>query len=170
MAENNEIINDIFKPSKKGFLGSGIYGVTYKGSFILLFLCQWQLLFSLFIKWPNGKNVSNTGSLYYPNLDKIQVAMKFTHFKKKIYAEKEYEIYSYLYAIDNPEKERYGIPTVYYYGTWRCTVMMAISLLDSVFNKKHEIGNLNVLDALIICKEFVSRTANFVHVWISMVT
>lgn len=36
MAEKNEIINDIFKPSKKGFLGSGIFGVTYKGSFILL--------------------------------------------------------------------------------------------------------------------------------------
>lgn len=133
MAENDEIINDIFKPAKDGYLGSGIYGVTF------------------------------AGTLYYPNSEKIEVAMKFTHFKKKKYAEKEYAIYSYLDAIDNPKVELNGILSVYYYGTWRCTVMMGISLLDSEFNKKHETGNLNVLDALIICKEFVSRIVNLFH-------
>lgn len=90
--------------------------------------------------------------------------MKFTHFKRKQYAEKEYEIYSYLNAIENPKVEHHGIPSVYYYGTWRCTIMMAISLLDSEFNKKHETGNLNVLDALIVCKEFVSEIVNFFYI------
>lgn len=125
-------------------------------------MVRYYIVFTL---WIDGQQYfPNAGTLYYPNSDKIQVAMKFTHLKSKMYSDKEFEIYSYLHAIDNPEMEHFGIPTVYYYGTWECTVMMAISLLDSELNKKSETFNLNVLDALIICKEFVSKTSNFVHV------
>lgn len=37
MAQNGEIIDGIFKPSRNGFLGSGRFGITWKGSFIFIF-------------------------------------------------------------------------------------------------------------------------------------
>lgn len=32
MIGNHEIINDVFKPSKSGFLGEGFFGIVHKGS------------------------------------------------------------------------------------------------------------------------------------------
>lgn len=37
MARKGEIIDGIFKPSKNGFLGSGHFGITWRGSFIFIF-------------------------------------------------------------------------------------------------------------------------------------
>lgn len=104
----------------------------------------------------------HAGTLHYPNTEKMEVAMKFTHINDKNYAEKEYEIYSYLHAIDNPTVELYGIPSVYYYGTWGDFIMMGITLLDSGLKNAHRAGVLNEADLLIVCKEFVSRKKELV--------
>lgn len=82
--------------------------------------------------------------------------MKFTHVMDKTSTEKEYATYTYLNAIDDAKMELYGIPTVYYYGTWDNYIMMAITLLDSGYDKAFKANDLNELDLLILCKEFVS--------------
>lgn len=99
----------------------------------------------------------HAGTLHYPNTETVKVAMKFTHINEKQYAEKEYEIYSYLKAIDNPQVELYGIPSVYYYGTWDDYIIMAITLLDSGFKNSYMAGDLTEVDLLVVCKEFVSK-------------
>lgn len=100
----------------------------------------------------------HAGTLQYPNTEKMEVAMKFTCIGDKEYAQNEYEIYSYLHAIDNPKVELYGIPSVYYYGIWNDEyIMMGITLLDSGLKKTLKDGQLNELDLLIMCKEFVCR-------------
>lgn len=83
--------------------------------------------------------------------------MKFTLSVNTENAMKEYEIYTYLNAINNADVERYGIPAVYFYGTWDVYVMMAITLLDAAFNVTAKKGEINELDILIIFQEFVSR-------------
>lgn len=67
-------------------------------------------------------------------------------------------MYTYLNAINNETVERYGIPSVYYYGVWNNHYLMAITLLDSEFKRHADAGKLNELDLLIICREFVSKT------------
>lgn len=64
--------------------------------------------------------------------------MKFSPVERSIRnSRREYEIYTYLNAIDDPNIEIYGIPTIYYYGTWNNEyTMMAKTLLDTEFEKK----------------------------------
>lgn len=85
-----------------------------------------------------------------------EIAMKFTSSQNEARAKKEYEMYTYLKAIDRPIVEKYGIPSVYYYGTWNDYIMMAITLLDEKFENRVRHGELNKVDLLIICREFVS--------------
>lgn len=89
-------------------------------------------------------------------LDPIRrdVAMKFT--QDAYFAEREFEIYTYLNAINNTDVERYGIPAVYYFGTWHDHVLMAITLLDSKFNECHRSRSFTEADILLIAREFVS--------------
>lgn len=84
----------------------------------------------------------------------MEVAMKFTCLHKS--ARKEYKIYTYLNALNNPGVQSYGIPTVYYYGKWNKLIILAMTLLDSSFQKKIEDGELNELDLMILFREFVS--------------
>lgn len=89
-----------------------------------------------------------------------EVAMKFTISANKfraIAAAKEYAIYSYLNAINSTEIEMYGIPSVYYYGRWEGHILMAITLLDSQVKVFSEPRRINVLNVLIIFREFVSN-------------
>lgn len=89
-----------------------------------------------------------------------EVAMKFTDSSEYLAVEnaaREYTIYSYLNAIHNNYSniEIYGIPSVYYYGRWDGFILMALTLLDTTVKEKPE---SNVLDVLIIFREFVSKT------------
>lgn len=83
--------------------------------------------------------------------------MKFTLPQRTFGAEHEREMYGYLNAIHNTNVESYGIPTVYYYGRWGKYHLMAVTLLDPVFNKKIESREVNYLDLLIISREFVRK-------------
>lgn len=82
--------------------------------------------------------------------------MKFTHIDLKETAEKEYKIYSYLNAINNSTVEAYGIPSIYYYGTWKDHVMMAMTLLDAPLDKKMKQQQLNEVDLMIVFQQVVS--------------
>lgn len=48
----------------------------------------------------------------------IDVAMRFTPDVNKEQAHNEYKMYTYLNAINNKTSEKYGVPTVYYFGKW----------------------------------------------------
>lgn len=89
-------------------------------------------------------------------LNGMEIAMKFTELKNEDEAKQEYKIYTYLNAINNPNTEAYGVPTIYYYGTWNDHVMMAMTLLDSEFHKRFDGGKFNEIDLLITFREFVS--------------
>lgn len=94
----------------------------------------------------------STGTLLHP-IRRV-VAMKFT--RDAYFAEREFEIYTYLNAINNTDIERFGIPAVYYFGTWHDHILMAITLLDSKFNECHRSRTLKEIDILIVAREFVS--------------
>lgn len=108
--------------------------------------------------------------------------MKFTPLAKKKAADEEYEMFSYLHAINEPgvchffashrfqysivflhfnfcqQVEAYGIPTVFYYGEWQELIMMGFSLLDNdleqlVDSKSFFESDVNVL---LVLRDFVS--------------
>lgn len=81
-----------------------------------------------------------------------EIAVKFTELENKHLADAEYEMYTYLYAINNTDVERYGIPTVYYYGEWDHLIIMGLTLLDNGVDSKH----LSESDVLIVLRDFVS--------------
>lgn len=81
--------------------------------------------------------------------------MKFTKLEHKTTAEKEYKIYAYLNAINNPDVEAFGIPTIFYYGTWHDHVLMAMTLLESPLKRK--IKQITEVDLLIVFQQIVSR-------------
>lgn len=86
--------------------------------------------------------------------------MKFTTPEKKYLADKEYQMYSYLGAINDTNVEQYGIPVIYYYGECSQTglILMAISLLDQdiqdlTLSKQLFEHDVNIL---ILLRNFVS--------------
>lgn len=85
-----------------------------------------------------------------------EVAMKVTLPNDRVDAKHEYEIYSYLHAINNSAIEAYGIPSVYYYGHWNGCYLIAITLMDTKFNERCQLRYVNEVDILIISREFVS--------------
>lgn len=92
-----------------------------------------------------------------------EVAMKFTDSSKRLAIEnaaREYAIYSYLNAINNTEIEMYGIPSIYYYGRCEGYILMVMTLLDTTVKVRSKSPAPNVLDVLIIFREFVSRDRN----------
>lgn len=125
MAKNGDTVDGIFLPSRKGSLGSGGYGTTYRGQFI--------------------------------PCDNMQVAMKFSPLQFIDYSKNEYKMYKYLDAINNPSAVNDGVPTIYYYGTWTDYTIMAMTLLDSGFQKKIKDHKIEELDVYIMCREFVSQ-------------
>lgn len=88
--------------------------------------------------------------------------MKFTPLKDGTNAEREYEAYTYLDAINNTDVEQYGIPAVYYYGTWDGYILMAITLLDSNYEGGRRIERkLNDIDIMILARDFVCIILSF---------
>lgn len=83
--------------------------------------------------------------------------MKFTLPYPGHDAEHEYEMYTYLNAINNTEIEAYGIPSVHYYGQWNGCILIAITLLDPEFNKRFKVRDVSEVDMLIMSREFVSK-------------
>lgn len=88
----------------------------------------------------------------------MELAMKFTPMEEQFEAAKEYVIYNYLDAVNNTGVEKFGIPSVHYFGLWEDHVLMAITLLDADCMKKARNNEINELDTIIIFREFVSLT------------
>lgn len=97
------------------------------------------------------------GTLQISSSKKKMVAMKFTPEENKDNALKEYEMYTYLGAINNASTETCGIPSVYYYGQWNGCYLMAITLLDTESYQMRGPNGINQVDVLIVFREFVSR-------------
>lgn len=94
---------------------------------------------------------------------KKDVAMKFTRSDDNEDIANEYKMYTYLNAINNSTVESYGIPSVYFYGSWRDYVLMAISLIDPNFNNNYRFYDV---DILIVFREFVSHTVSPTQIYI----
>lgn len=86
------------------------------------------------------------------------VAMKFTPASLHLNAEHEYRIYTWLGAINNTEVEKFGIPSVYWYGWWNNHVLMAMTLLDSEFHTRCKKNQVTDVDILIVFREFVNTS------------
>lgn len=104
-------------------------------------------------------NIRGSGILLPTNKE---IAMKFTPLAEKKAADDEYEMFSYLHAINDPEVEKYGIPAVYYYGVWNQLIMTGFSLLDNnlvelVDSKEFFESDVNVL---LVLRNFVSKKRN----------
>lgn len=82
--------------------------------------------------------------------------MKFTPGDLHLYAEHEYEIYTWLGAVNDTKIEAYGVPCVYFYSWWNKHVLTAITLLDSEFHKRCEPIQMTEADILIVFRDFVS--------------
>lgn len=91
-----------------------------------------------------------------------EVAMKFIPDAYENYAKIEHNAYIALGAVNNTENQRilneaYGIPTLYHFGRWKNYFMLGITLLDSEFAHRKENKQLNIVDILIVFREFVSQ-------------
>lgn len=87
------------------------------------------------------------------------VAMKITpEMVIELFNMNEYEYYSYMNAINDTTAENYGIPTVYYFGSWEKYSMLAITLLGSSVDKQiHKPGfKTTDVDYFIMFREYVS--------------
>lgn len=95
MAKDGTMIDGIFKPSINGSLGSGYYGITYKGLtfFFHCVLLKNGFLIFFFYRWESAGQ-------FLPR-DNMTVAMKFSSFGRINNSRKEFECYTYLDAIDN---------------------------------------------------------------------
>lgn len=86
-----------------------------------------------------------------------EIGMKFTISSQSNMASREYEMYTYLHAINNETVEAYGIPAIYYFGP--CLngnfIVMGMTLLDSAFQEQIKKG-FSEIDVLMIFREFVS--------------
>lgn len=125
MANKNEPINHIIHLSKRGYLGNGGFGLTYK-----------------------GKLMGNP----------TEYAIKITYPMYVAEARKEFEMYTYLHAINKSETESFGIPVIYYYDMWKKQdnfTVMAMTLFDPEFGKTMENKKFEQLDIMIMFREFV---------------
>lgn len=97
--------------------------------------------------------------------------MKFSAMENKNESDREYEMYSYLGAIDNESVEQFGLCNIYYYGDWKNEWDIEFKLIIFTYLS----GNLgqwaragyfnsaigkNGLNTLILFRDFVSGFAN----------
>lgn len=86
--------------------------------------------------------------------------MKFTSLESQNNTKNEFKMYTYLGAIE-PDSEIYGIPSIYYYGIYYGQfdnyTMMAMTLLDTKFQRDLDEEEITELDLLVACREYVSQ-------------
>lgn len=88
--------------------------------------------------------------------DHKPVAIKFINEKiNKDQAKREYEMYTYLNAVNQTEPETYGIPTVYYYGRWNGCIVTAYTELEETLAHRIENGFHSDYDILLLMQQFV---------------
>lgn len=90
--------------------------------------------------------------------DEKPVAIKFINKKNMVNAKREYEMYSYLNAIDNPNVEKYGISAVYYYGEWNDFIVTAFTELKETLDQRIESSGIHDEDILLLLRHFVRIT------------
>lgn len=102
--------------------------------------------------------------------------MKFTTIKDQDESDREFEIYSYLGAIDNELVEQFGLCNIYYYGDWTSEWNTKFKLMIFTYLSgnlgwpaRHDYFNSSIgdngLNTLILFRDFVSiccqRKLNF---------
>lgn len=160
-ASNKSIVND-FMPLKGGFIKRGGFGVVFKG--MQNALCSHPNKNLCLVKNRINQNIIIIGYIGERISDKRPVALKFMKMANEEDAKREYEMYSYLDAIDKPEIEKLGFCSIYYFGKWNEDYMlMAMSLLtDGDLDDKAREGFLDdsvenqAINSLILFRNFVS--------------
>lgn len=97
--------------------------------------------------------------------DKKPVTIKFIKKNDVEYAQREYEMYSHMKAINKPGVEKYGITAVYYYATWKNFFVTAYTDLEETLANRIIFGSVETYDILLVMQQFV-RTF-FDHLTIS---
>lgn len=87
--------------------------------------------------------------------DKKPVAIKFIYKSNVEYAQREYEMYSYMKAINETNVQKYGITAVYYYDTWENFIVTAYPDLEETLAHRAEIGRVETYDILFVIQQFV---------------
>lgn len=121
------------------------------------------LINGVFKPYPKGYNGIGSFGFVHKGLmlpiDK-DIAMKFTLPDQESTAYDEYRMYSYLDAINSTESEKFGIPSVYYYGKCQQTglILMGFSLLEKNIEDLANSGKLleHDVNVLMILRDFVS--------------
>lgn len=92
-------------------------------------------------------------------LDDTPVAMKFTPATKeeKSSADREFEIYWHLDAVDNNTVEQYGISPIFYYNKYKDYIMMVFLLFEENLYDRMEIIEAGPINSLILFRDFVSN-------------
>lgn len=87
--------------------------------------------------------------------DDKPVAIKFINKINRVQAKREYQMYSYLYAIDNATVEQYGVPSLYYYGEWANFIVTAYTELEETVAVRVHSGTYYNYDILLLIQQFV---------------
>lgn len=89
--------------------------------------------------------------------------MKFVDIEHIESANREFEIYAYLDAINNTKVEEHGFPTIYYYNVWEMHIVMVMSFFEGgdLIDKmrkgffKNPTEEIKSIDSLILFRNFV---------------
>lgn len=93
-------------------------------------------------------------------IDNREVAMKFTNSSQLKSSEREYEMHSYLNAINNSDVLKYGISPIYYYNPKFADdyILTVFPLFKSSLREvlRYEFEEWDTIDTLILLRDFVS--------------
>lgn len=140
MANKNEPINNVIQLTKRGYLGRGGFGFTYKGK-----LKENPTEYAIKITYPMYVTEARKEIEMYTYLHAI---------KKSENSMLELETKSEI------------IPVIYYYGMWKERenfTVMAMTLFDPEFGISIENKRFEQLDIMIMFREFVSSIYN-IHI------
>lgn len=95
--------------------------------------------------------------------------MKFVLNDFRNNTEREYQIFTYLNAINRPEIERFGFPALYYSNDWKGYILMVISYFDGgdLVRRRNKgffqnpSSESKSIDSLILFRNFVSSNSSY---------
>lgn len=95
--------------------------------------------------------------------------MKFVPDENRNTAEREFQMLTYLNAINRTEIERFGFPAVYYYSNWKGFILTIISYFDGgdLVERKNKgffessSSESKSIDSLILFRDFVSAIPSY---------
>lgn len=90
--------------------------------------------------------------------DDRPVTIKFVPNTKITESEREFELFKYLDAYNNPKVERFGIPSIYFHDQWQNYTVTAFTRLEQTLWQLGDEGYFSYesFDIMLLFKQFVS--------------